>query len=288
MTAPLLALARPHQWIKNLFVAAPLFFTPRDLSVAAVAHVALAIVCFCAASSAVYVLNDWTDREADRRHPTKCQRPLAAGSVKPAAAAALAGGLGLAAALLSLLLLPWGFVRVLLGYVLLNLAYSLGLKRIAIVDIMVIAIGFVLRIYAGGEVIAVTPTVWIVACTLLLALFLALAKRRDDLVRGLADDHRPSLAGYNQAFIDTALAVVLAALLVSYLLYTTQPENMARLGSDKLFVTAPFVIAGVLRYLQITLVEQRSGSPTRLAVSDRFLLATILGWLATFALLIYG
>jgi hypothetical protein len=152
---------------------------------------------------------------------------------------------------------------------------------------MLIAIGFVLRVYGGGCLIGVVPTVWIVACTLLLALFLALAKRRDDIVRGMEAGHRPSLAGYNAPFLDTAVAIVLAALLVCYLLYTTQPQNMARLHSDKLFLTVPFVIAGVLRYLQITIVEHRSGSPTRLAVTDRFLLLAILGWLVTFALLIY-
>jgi len=119
-------------------------------------------------------------------------------------------------------------------------------------------------------------------------LFLALAKRRDDIVRGLEKNHRPALAGYNAAFLDTAIAVVLGSLLVCYLLYTTQAENMARLHSNKLFLTVPFVIAGVLRYLQVTLVEHRSGTPTRLAVTDRFLLLTILGWLATFAVLIYG
>src|SRR5262249_13073019 len=150
----------------------------------------LALACFCAAASAIYVLNDWTDRAADRRHPTKRHRPLAAGSVTPAAAAALAAGLVLVAVVPALLFLPRSFLLVLLGYALLNLAYSFGLKRIAIVDVMVIAIGFVLRIYAGGAVIAVTPTVWIVACTLLLALFLALAKRRDDLVRGIDGAHR--------------------------------------------------------------------------------------------------
>src|SRR5262249_59908798 len=150
MISPLVALARPHQWIKNLFVAAPLFFTPRDMSLAAAAHVLLALACFCAAASAIYVLNDWTDRAADRRHPTKRHRPLAAGSVTPAAAAALAAGLVLAAVVPALLFLPHSFLLVLLGYALLNLAYSFGLKRIAIVDVMVIAIGFVLRIYAGG------------------------------------------------------------------------------------------------------------------------------------------
>lgn len=285
---PIIALLRPHQWIKNLFVAAPLFFTPSAVSVGAAADVALGVLAFSALASAVYVVNDWRDREADRRHPVKQKRPLASGQVKPGTAALLALCLALGAIMVSVFWLPRGFLEVLLAYGALNLAYTFFLKRISIVDVLVIAIGFVLRIYAGGVLIHVTPTVWIVACTLLLALFLALAKRRDDLVRGLDDDHRESLAGYNLPFLDTSLGVVLAALVVCYLLYTTQPGNMARLGSDKLFLTAPFVIAGVLRYLQITLVEHRSGSPTRLAVSDPFLLISIFGWLGTFAWLIYG
>ena len=285
---PIIALLRPHQWIKNLFVAAPLFFTPSAVSVGAAADVALGVLAFSALASAVYVVNDWRDREADRRHPVKQKRPLASGQAKPGTAALLALCLALGAIMVSVFWLPRGFLEVLLAYGALNLAYTFFLKRISIVDVLVIAIGFVLRIYAGGVLIHVTPTVWIVACTLLLALFLALAKRRDDLVRGLDDDHRESLAGYNLPFLDTSLGVVLAALVVCYLLYTTQPGNMARLGSDKLFLTAPFVIAGVLRYLQITLVEHRSGSPTRLAVSDPFLLISIFGWLGTFAWLIYG
>ena len=285
---PIIALLRPHQWIKNLFVAAPLFFTPSAVSGAAVVKVALGVLAFSALASAVYVVNDWRDRESDRRHPVKQKRALASGKVKLGAAALLAFCLALGAIMASVIWLPRGFLEVLLAYGALNLAYTFFLKRISIVDVLVIAIGFVLRIYAGGVLIHVTPTVWIVACTLLLALFLALAKRRDDLVRGLDDDHRESLAGYNLPFVDTSLGVVLAALVVCYLLYTTQPDNMARLGSDKLFLTAPFVIAGVLRYLQITLVEHRSGSPTRLAVSDPFLLISIFGWLGTFAWLIYG
>jgi decaprenyl-phosphate phosphoribosyltransferase len=286
--APILTLLRPHQWIKNAFVAAPLFFTPKAISWPSLVHVGLGVVCFSAMASAVYVLNDWCDREVDRVHPEKRLRPLAAGTVTTAAAAALALGLALGSAAVALIWLPRGFLLVLAVYAAQNLAYSFWLKQFAILDVLSIAIGFVLRIYAGGELIGVTPTVWIVACTLLLALFLAFAKRRDDLVLGVDDEHRVSLSGYNLAFIDASLAIVLAALVVSYLLYTTQPDNMARLGSDKLFLTAPFVIAGVLRYLQVTLVEHRSGSPTRLALSDRFLMATILGWLATFAWLIYG
>jgi decaprenyl-phosphate phosphoribosyltransferase len=282
------SLLRPHQWIKNAFVAAPLFFTPQALSWANLLNVAFGVACFSAAASAIYILNDWCDREVDRKHPTKRLRPLAAGTITPARAVAVAVVLLLASAAVSLVYLPRGFCIVLALYVVQNVAYNFWLKQVSILDVLCIAIGFVLRIYAGGQLIGIIPTVWIVACTLLLALFLAFAKRRDDLVLGVDDEHRLSLTGYNLPFIDASLAIVLAALVVSYLLYTTQPENMARLHSDKLFLTAPFVIAGVLRYLQVTLVEHRSGSPTRLALTDPFLLLAILGWIATFAVLIYG
>jgi 4-hydroxybenzoate polyprenyltransferase len=285
---PIVSLLRPHQWIKNAFVAAPLFFTPQALSWANLLNVAFGVACFSAAASAIYILNDWCDREVDRKHPTKRLRPLAAGTITPARAVAVAVVLLLASAAVSLVYLPRGFCIVLALYVVQNVAYNFWLKQVSILDVLCIAIGFVLRIYAGGQLIGIIPTVWIVACTLLLALFLAFAKRRDDLVLGVDDEHRLSLTGYNLPFIDASLAIVLAALVVSYLLYTTQPENMARLHSDKLFLTAPFVIAGVLRYLQVTLVEHRSGSPTRLALTDPFLLLAILGWIATFAVLIYG
>ena len=285
---PIVTLLRPHQWIKNAFVAAPLFFTPAALYWHNLVDVVLGVGCFSAMASAIYILNDWRDRESDRKHPQKQLRPLAAGAVGGTTAALVGLALAGASAAVSLIWLPHGFTVVLAIYVIQNLAYNLWLKQVAILDVLCIAIGFVLRIYAGGQLIAITPTVWIVACTLLLALFLAFAKRRDDLVLGVDDEHRLSLSGYNLPFIDASLAIVLAALVVSYLLYTTQPENMARLHSDKLFLTAPFVIAGVLRYLQVTLVEHRSGSPTRLALTDPFLILTILGWVATFAWLIYG
>ena len=284
---PVWQLLRPQQWVKNAFVAAPLFFTPAAMSPGAAVKVLAGVAGFCAVSSGVYVLNDYLDRAADRRHPTKRNRPLAAGSVDARAALGLMGGLavgGLAGAGL----ISAGFTLIVAAYLALNVAYSAGLKRFAIIDVMSVALGFVLRVYAGGALIGVEPTVWIVACTMLLALFIALAKRRDDVVKGLDEEHRESLAGYSRRFLDTSLAVVLAALLVSYLLYTTQPENMARLGTDRLYLTVPFVIAGVLRYLQITLVEERSGAPTTVMLTDRFLLVTVAGWVAAFAWLIYG
>jgi 4-hydroxybenzoate polyprenyltransferase len=285
--AAVIRLLRPHQWLKNAFVAAPLFFTPEKLSAAAVGRVGLGLIAFCAVSSAVYIFNDALDREADRAHPLKRLRPLAAGTVGlPAALVAMAlllvAGLGLA------LWLAPAFAAVVGLYLVVNAAYSLGLKHLSVVDVMAIALGFVLRVYAGGILIEVRPTVWIIACTLLLALFLALAKRRDDLVKGVGDEHRQSLGGYTLGFVDTSIGVVLSALLVSYLLYTAAPENIHRYHTDQLYWTAPFVIAGILRYLQITLVEERSGSPTLVALTDRFLLIAMVGWVVVFAWLIYG
>lgn len=285
--APILRLLRPHQWVKNAFVAAPLFFTPEAVNAGSIVLVFAGMVCFCALSSGVYILNDYLDREADRQHPVKRHRPLAAGTVSVPTAMTLMVVLIVAGAG-GAFVLDGRFGIVALGYNVLNIAYSTVLKRLSIVDVMVIALGFVLRVYAGSALIEVIPSVWIISCTMLLALFIALAKRRDDLVKGLDNMHRESLDGYSKRFLDTAIAVVLAALLVSYLLYTTEPENRARFGTDYLYVTAPFVIAGVLRYLQITLVEERSGTPTRVVLTDAFLRYAVLGWVTVFAVLIYG
>ena len=286
--AAIFRLLRPRQWVKNVFVAAPLFFTPPawtpDDSVAVVVTMAV----FCLLSSAVYVINDFADREADRLHPVKKHRPIASGEVGPGAALAVAAVLLAGAAILAILALPVTVALVAALYLVINLLYSFWLKHVSLVDVLIVAAGFVLRVEAGAAAIAVEPTVWIVVCTGLLALFLALAKRRDDLAKLLSQEHRPSLAGYNPRFIDTALAMILGALLVSYLIYTTDQTVISRYGTDKLYLTAPFVVAGVLRYLQITLVEQRSGSPTDIALTDRFLIATVVGWVVVFGLLIYG
>lgn len=287
MIAALIRLARPKQWVKNAFVAAPLFFTPAALTGPNMVAVALAIVAFSLAASAIYAINDYCDREADRLHPKKRLRPIAAGLVPPGAAlvfAALLTGGALAIALT----LPPKFQGVLAFYVVLSLAYSLKLKHVSLLDVLIVAMGFVLRVEAGAAAVSIQPTVWILICTGLLALFLALAKRRDDLTSELDTQHRKSLDGYTLGFVDTAVAVVLGALLVSYLIYTTDASVMAKYGTDRLYMTAPFVVAGVLRYLQIALVERGSGSPTDVALSDRFILVCVLGWIAVFGYLIYA
>lgn len=283
---PVIKLIRPHHWIKSGFVAAPLFFTPSALSLANLWLVGLGVLCWSFVASAIYILNDWRDIATDRAHPTKKNRPLAAGTVKVPTAFILMSLLG-GGGLIGAWCLSPVFFGYLLGYAVLNLAYSLRFKHIAVIDVMCIALGFVLRIQAGAALIAVAPSAWIVILTGLLALFLGFAKRRDDLVKSLGGEHRRSLDGYTRPFIDIVLSITLGASLVSYLIFTTDPVVQARLHSDKLFYTAPFVIYGMLRYLQLTIVKERSGSPTAVVLSDIPTILAGLGWVMTFALLIY-
>ena len=283
----MVSLLRVPQWIKNGFVLAPLFFTPQAVSTQTVTHVVLGMLCFCLISSCVYIINDLSDREADRSHPDKCRRPLAAGTVSTAEALILLVmlcGVGFAGAAS----LSGSFALILALYFSINLAYSFGLKHRPIIDLLAISAGFVLRVDAGARLIHVQPSEWILICTGFLALFLAVAKRRDDLVKEVGTGHRPSLQGYTTQYLDVAATMVLGALLVSYAIYTTDNDVMARLGSERLYLTVPFVLAGILRYLQIALVEERSGSPTTIVLTDRFMIVTIAGWIATFAALIYG
>lgn len=282
----MLTLIRPRQWIKNVFVAAPLFFTPDKVSPSTVFSVLAGIVAFSMAASAVYCLNDLRDRDADRSHPVKRSRPLASGAIEPGAAGVLMAVLAAGGLANALWLGPRVFA-VIAAYMLLNVAYSMYLKKIAIIDVLIVAFGFVLRIEVGSLLIGTEPSAWILIVTGLLALFIALAKRRDDVVRDIGAEHRKSLDGYSRQFLDASIMAVLSMLLVSYLIFTTDEAVMERLGTHRLYFTAPFVIAGVLRYLQLTVVYERSGSPTDLVYRDRGLQVSIVGWLATFAFILY-
>jgi 4-hydroxybenzoate polyprenyltransferase len=279
-------LMRPRQWVKNAFVFAPAFFTPSVMSAATVWSVVWVFVCFCCISSGVYCFNDLRDRESDKLHPKKRLRPLASGRVSVGMAAALATVLLAGGFALAWLLVPQA-APVMLLYVVVNAAYSLLLKNIAIVDVLVISLGFVLRVHAGAAVIGVVATPWIQICAGLLALFIALAKRRDDVVLEIGTEHRVSLSGYTRLFLDVCIGVTLSALLVSYMIFTLNDDAMTRLGSHELFLTVPFVVAGIFRYLQLTLVFERSGSPTELVFKDGFLTAAIGGWLLVYVYLIY-
>lgn len=283
---PTIGLLRPKQWIKNGFVAAPLFFTPDKVNMASVLDVLAGFVAFCMAASAVYCLNDLRDAQGDRNHPVKKNRPIASGAVPPATAMVLMALLLAGSVVLAAWRVP-SILWVLGAYFALNIAYTIHLKRIAILDVLIVAFGFVLRVEAGALIIDTVPSAWILIVTGLLALFIALAKRRDDIVRDLDADHRKSLDGYTLPFLDGCLMAVLSTLLVSYLIFTTDQAVMARLGSDQLYFTGPFVIAGVLRYLQLTVVYRCSGSPTDLVYRDVGLQLSVAGWLATFVWLLY-
>jgi len=284
----LIRLARPHQYLKNLFVFLPLFFGWRLAQPSAVYGSLAAFAVFCLAASAVYVFNDLRDAPQDRLHPVKKNRPIAAGTVSPALGwwymAALAGS----ALALAPLVPGRAFVGILMGYLTINVAYSLGVKHLSIVDLICIAIGFVLRIFAGGAASGVTPSHWIVIMTFLLALFMGLAKRRDDLLLAACGSKtRKCLDGYSLEYVSLCMAVMGGVVIVSYILYTLSPDVMAKHGTDQLYLTSLWVVAAMLRYMQITFVEQKSGSPTQVLLRDAFIQVCIVLWVLSFYVLLF-
>jgi decaprenyl-phosphate phosphoribosyltransferase len=286
----LVALCRPKQWVKNGFVFLPIIFGLKLHQPALWVQAAWVFLAFSLVASAIYCLNDWQDMARDRAHPLKCLRPLASGRVSVGQAQVLMSAL-LVSGLMIAGVFGGGLVLALMSlYGLLNVLYCLRVKHVALLDITFVATGFVLRVIAGAVATGITPSVWIILMTFLLALFLALAKRRDDLV--LADKGttgvRANLDGYNKPFVDGAMLVMAAVVIVGYVQYTVSPEVVARFGTPWVFVTTLFVVLGMLRYLQLTLVYQASGSPTTLLWTDRFLQLTIAAWLLTFIGLIYG
>lgn len=283
-----LKLLRPKDWAKNLFLFLPLFFSGELLNLSLTFKVLGGFVAFSLIASSIYIINDYRDREDDRKHPVKCKRPLAAGTVSPTAALVLCGllliaGFGLA----------WWirdkFLFVLIIYFLVNLCYSLGLKSIPILDIILLAIGFVLRI-KGGSVISYVPlSEWIIIMVFLLAVFMALGKRRDDVLLKLSSgaDMRKSIKGYNLELLNTLLALVCAVIVVAYLMYTMSPETIQHMGTTRLYYTCIFVFAGIFRYLSLIYISTDSGSPTKILYKDRFIQITLLLWIASYVVLLY-
>ncbi len=286
--AAYLQLARPHQYVKNILVWFPLFFGLKLQDLPSVYHTAIAFIVFCLAAGSVYVFNDINDIASDRMHPVKKDRPLAKGVLTSFEALIFFLVLLLSCGLITLIFFTTRFYAIIGGYVVLNLAYSRFLKHVAILDVVCISIGFVLRIFAGGVAADVELSPWIIIMTFLLALFLALAKRRDDLV--LADqghNTRKSLDGYSLDFVSLAMGVMASVTIVGYLLYTVSPEVTEKHGTDDLYLTVFWVIIGLLRYMQVTFVENNSGSPTRILLKDIFLQVVIVLWLTTLYILLY-
>jgi len=286
--ASLLISLRPQQWTKNLIVFAGLLFSMKLFEPAAVITAVEAFVIFCALSGVVYLVNDVMDRDSDRRHPTKSRRPIAAGDLPVSMALSVAGVIA-AVSLAAAYALGWRFGAVATAYLALQAMYSGPLKHIVIIDVLTIAVGFVLRAVAGAVVINVVISHWLFVCTILLALFIALAKRRHELVL-LADGatgHRPILGEYSAYLLDQMIAVVTASTLIAYIFYTISPETEQKFGTSWLGLTIPFPLYGIFRYLYLVHRREGGGSPADLLLNDRPLLACVTLWVVAVVLIIY-
>jgi 4-hydroxybenzoate polyprenyltransferase len=286
---PLLRALRPAQWAKNFFVLAPLVFAHRLSDPLALRRAIYAFVAFCAAASAIYLINDLRDREEDRHHPRKRHRPIASGALGalPAAIAAAVLAAGALAIVWRLGPATTGF---LLAYVTLNLLYSLGMKHIVILDVMAIAMGFVLRVLGGAAAIPVPVSKWLLLCTTFVALFLAFSKRRHELtlLNSDAANQRRVLESYSPAFLDQMINVVTASAVVSYALYATAAETVDKFGSDRLVYTLPMVLFGVFRYLYLTYQTPGEKNPTEAILRDPPFLINLLLWGGAVVWIIYG
>ena len=286
--ANLLISLRPDQWTKNLIVFAALIFAVKLLDPAALALASAAFLIFCVLSGSVYLINDVSDREADRQHPLKRLRPIASGALGAGTALAWAISLSVVALAAAYALRPL-FALTAAAYLALFVLYTSTLKHVVILDVMTIAIGFVLRAVAGGLVIGVPVSDWLLACTILLALFLSLAKRRHEITM-LADGasgHRRILEEYDPYLLDQMIAIVAAATLVVYIIYCASPETAERFGTELLVLTTPFPIYGIFRYLYLVHRKHGGGSPSDMLLRDRPLLGCVALWGIAVVLLIY-
>jgi decaprenyl-phosphate phosphoribosyltransferase len=281
-------LLRISHWSKNLFLFLPLFFSGIFIENPWEAvNIAIGFICFSLTASVVYIINDIKDVEDDREHPEKRHRPFAAGTVKIRSGIILAIFLLVTSVFVGYWLRP-EFLAVLGAYFIINLAYSLKLKHVPLLDISIIAIGFVLRVVAGGVISQIYISHWILIMTFLLALFLGFAKRRDDVKIFLESGKkmRRSIDGYSLEFINTGMSLMGGVTIVSYIMYTLSDEVTNRLGHH-LYLTSLFVIIGVLRYLQITFVQEKSGNPTKILLKDVFIQLVLVGFVLTFGFLLY-
>ena len=285
-------LLRPLQWLKNVFVFAPIFFSNNLLKSEFFWPTLVMFASFCLISSSIYCFNDLKDVEADRQHPKKCKRPIASGKVS------VMGGytMMILCTIGALALIPLSnsvntpyLYMIVIGYWLMNIAYCLKLKQFAILDVSIIAIGFVMRVLIGGVVTDIWISHWLVMMTFLVTLFLAFTKRNDDyrIYEQTGTKPRVSITGYNKTFINEATAIIASVTLVCYIMYTMSPEVIHRLGTRYVYLTSGWVLAGLLRYLQNMIVFGLSGSPTKSLVKDHFVQFCILGWIISFFVIIY-
>lgn len=283
-----LKLIRIQQWVKNLFLFAPAFFGAKILDIDNVSLIP-GFIAFCFISSAVYVINDYRDIEADRAHPSKKDRPLAAGTINKSTALFVFIGLLITSIGISINL-DLIFTGIILFYFLLNVGYSFGLKNVPILETFIVSTGFLLRVIAGAIITDTPLSHWIIIMVFLLALFLILAKRRDDLVIYLntGTAARKSIMGYNLEFIDACLTMLSAVIIVCYITYCVSPDTISHFNNEYLYGTTIFVIAGIMRYMKMTLMDQKSGSPVKALYTDRFIIITLVLWIVSFFIIIYS
>lgn len=279
---------RINHWVKNLFVFIPIFFSGQIFNYNRYSDLILGFLAFSLVASAIYIFNDICDYSTDRLHPKKKLRPIAAGKIS----LTMAKMIFVLTLCLGAVLGYWldlNFFILTMVYLGINISYSLGMKHISIVDIFFVASGFLLRIYAGGIISQTPVSHWLAIMVLLLSLFLALAKRRDDIVLSstTGGQMRKSVQQYNLEFINSCLSIFAGVIIVAYILYTLSPEVADRFNTNWLFLTSLFVIAGIMRYLQITYVEENSGSPTSIFFKDKFIIITLIGWVISFYIIIY-
>jgi len=286
----IIKLLRIEQWIKNTFVFLPLFFDKRLTDWDAFVSTLFAFISFSFIASSVYCINDILDRETDKTHPDKRFRPIASGKVTVKNAFTLSTILAFTSIIISILTQSnYNLMLLILFYLTVNLLYSLYLKHFAIIDVFIIALGFVLRVYAGGLSGNVILSHWIVLITFLLALFLGFAKRLDDVVlfNNTGNLVRKNIAYYNKTFLTSIMIITSTITMVSYIMYTLSETVMSRFGSENIYLTSFFVLLGIFRYLQLTLVENGSANPTKVLFKDRFVIISIIMWILSFIIIIY-
>lgn len=288
-----LKLIRIEQWVKNLFVFLPLFFSGNIFETDLFLKSLYAFLVFSLTASSIYILNDYSDIESDKKHPEKKHRPLASGAISKPTALSILGFLILS--VFGLLVIGemflniniWKFAIIIVFYFLMNLAYTFHLKHVAIIDVTIVSLGFVLRVLAGGYATGIPISQWAILLTFVLALVLALGKRRGELINAqISGKTRRALDGYNVQFADIALSISVTLAIISYLMFTVTAEVQDRFGI-KVFYTVIFVVFAFLRYLQQTLVYNRTESPTKIVYKDRYIQITIILWIVSFLLLIY-
>lgn len=288
----IIKLIRPKQWIKNTFVLMPMFFGGTLFKGNNLLEGVIVFFAYSFIASSVYCFNDIIDVEADRRHPVKCNRPVASGAISMPMAYGLMF-LMFALSMAMLLLLPsetyLKVTAILLAYYVLNMAYCAKLKDYAIIDVCIIAFGFVLRLLAGGFATGIVLSKWIVLMTFLLTLFLSFAKRRDDVLRmnETGEAPRKNTIRYNLTFINEAITITAGVTLVCYIMYTVSPEVVQNFHTDYLYLTSIFVLVGLLRYIQIAVVDKKSGDPTKVILRDTFTQLVVLAWGLAFLVIIY-